>query len=175
MDLKKLLLLVVFTPIFAAGPDGFKLWKSAELKAYDKAAPLADFGNHTAQMNHREKNGEVEIHQNWADVMVIESGEATMAIGGTPVNAKTTAPGEIRAESATGAEQHDLEIARCDRVEKKQRRIGALIESSQPRAIAVCKMLADRSQGDRLQQILVTVHAIRRHDRFACAVATRGR
>jgi mannose-6-phosphate isomerase-like protein (cupin superfamily) len=108
MDLKKLSVLLLLTPLFAAGPDGFKLWKSAELKAYDKAAPLADFGNHTAQMNHREKNGEVEIHQNWADVMVIESGEAMMAIGGTPVNAKTTAPGEIRAESATGAEKKAL-------------------------------------------------------------------
>lgn len=108
MDLKKLVLLVVLTPIFAAGPDGFRLWKSAELKAYDKAAPLANFGNHTAQMNHREKNGEVEIHQNWADVMVIESGEAMIAIGGTAVNGKTTAPGEIRAESATGAEKKAL-------------------------------------------------------------------
>lgn len=108
MDLKKLVFLVLLTPLLAADPDGFKLWKSAELKAYDKAAPLANFGNHTAQMNHREKNGEVEVHQNWADVMVIQSGEAMLAIGGTPVNSKTTAPGEIRAESATGAEKKAL-------------------------------------------------------------------
>lgn len=54
------------------------------------------------------KSGEVEVHQNWTDVMVIQSGEATMAIGGTLVNAKTTAPGEIRAESATGAERKTL-------------------------------------------------------------------
>ena len=80
-----------------------------------------------------------------------------------------------RAADMSGAEQHDLKIARCDRVEKKERRIGALIESPQPRAITPGKMLADRSQGVRVQQILVTVHAIRRHDRFACAVATRGR
>lgn len=64
MNLEKLLLLVALTPLFAAEPDGFKLWKSAELKVYDKAAPRANFGNHTSQMNHREKNGETEIHQN---------------------------------------------------------------------------------------------------------------
>src|SRR6266481_8773510 len=32
MDLKKLSLLLLLTPLFAAGPDGFNLWKSAELK-----------------------------------------------------------------------------------------------------------------------------------------------
>jgi len=96
--------LVASLPAFAGDPQGFAIWNAQELKAFAKAQMLGDYGNHNVRMNYRDKNGEVEVHQNWADVVVIQSGEASLAIGGTLVNPKTGDPGEIRAASATGAQ-----------------------------------------------------------------------
>jgi len=103
--MKKLLLLLILLPLFAAAPQGFKIWKSQDLKSAAKSELLGEFGNHNARINVRDKDGEAEVHENWTDIMVIESGEATLAIGGTQVNPKTTAPGELRAASATGAQK----------------------------------------------------------------------
>ena len=89
----------------AADPEGFKIWKAQELKSAAKSEMLADFGNHNTRMTFRDNDGQVEVHDNWTDVIVVESGEATLMIGGTPVNPKANAPGEWRAASATGAEK----------------------------------------------------------------------
>ena len=103
--MKKLAALLLLTPLFAADPQIVKIWKAQDLKSFARSEMLADFGNHNARMAVRDKDGEVEVHQNWTDVMVIESGEASLMIGGTLVNPQTTAPGEIRGASATGAEK----------------------------------------------------------------------
>src|SRR5258708_1234660 len=100
-----LLLLLVFVPLFATDPPGFKIWKAQDLKPFAKSEMLADYGNHNARVTLRDKDGEAEVHENWTDVMVVESGEATLLIGGTLVAPKTTGPGEIRGASAAGAEK----------------------------------------------------------------------
>lgn len=66
------------------------------------AEQLADFGNHTAWVAHREADGLMEIHENWADLMFVHSGEATLLLGGTIPDARTEAPGEIRGSTALG-------------------------------------------------------------------------
>jgi mannose-6-phosphate isomerase-like protein (cupin superfamily) len=66
------------------------------------AEQLADFGNHTAWVAHREADGLMEIHENWADMMFVHSGEATLLLGGTIPDARTDAPGEIRGSTAIG-------------------------------------------------------------------------
>jgi mannose-6-phosphate isomerase-like protein (cupin superfamily) len=106
--MKKLALFLLLTPLFAADPQGFKLWKAQDLKAFKKSEMLGDFGNHNTRMTFRDKDGEVEVHQNWTDVMVMVSGDATLLIGGTPVNPKSAPDGEFRAATVTGAEKHVL-------------------------------------------------------------------
>jgi mannose-6-phosphate isomerase-like protein (cupin superfamily) len=66
------------------------------------AEQLADFGNHTAWVAHREADGLMEIHEQWADLMFVHSGEATLLLGGTIPDARTDAPGEIRGTTAVG-------------------------------------------------------------------------
>ena len=90
--------------LFAADPPGFNLWKAQDLKAFRTAKMLGDYGHHNVRMNHRDRDGEVEVHQNWIDVMVIESGEASLETGGTLVNPSVGEGGEIRAASATGGQ-----------------------------------------------------------------------
>ena len=108
MHLKKLIPFLILPALYAMAPQGFIVWKASDLKAYKKAQSLADFGNHTAQMNHREVNGQMEVHHNWNDFMIVQTGEARLRIGGTVVNPKTTAPGEIRGTTSIGGEEKTL-------------------------------------------------------------------
>jgi mannose-6-phosphate isomerase-like protein (cupin superfamily) len=103
----------------AADPAGFGLWKGAELKSYDKklapkidaqklgSASLANYGNHNLMIIHREGSGQAEFHEKQADLFIVQSGEATLVVGGTVVDPKTTEPNEIRGPSIKdGASRH---------------------------------------------------------------------
>jgi len=104
----------------AAEPAGYKYWSSAELKGLAKTlAPkineqkvaterLADFGNHYILGAHREGSGEAEYHESEADIFVVESGNATLIVGGQLQNGKTTAAGEMRAPSIQGGTRQKL-------------------------------------------------------------------
>ena len=50
----------------------------------------------------RDKDGQAEIHAEWNDNLFVQEGEATFVTGGTPVDGKTTAPGETRGASVKG-------------------------------------------------------------------------
>ena len=104
----------------AAEPEGFVIWPNAELKAYGKKlAPkmnagkvaseaLATFGNHLTMIAHREGDGEAELHDTQADVFVVQSGEATLVIGGELQKGRTTGPGEVRGPSIQGGSRRPL-------------------------------------------------------------------
>jgi mannose-6-phosphate isomerase-like protein (cupin superfamily) len=69
---------------------------------------VADFGDHTMTISHREVNGKVEVHQTKADIMVVQSGTATLVTGGEVVDPKTTGPNEIQGTSIKGGVSHTL-------------------------------------------------------------------
>ena len=112
----KLLLLLAAAPLFAAGPSGFLVWTPAELKNYEKTLHakldqnhnatqrLPDLEGHTVLVVLREGTGQAEIHEMAADFVYVISGEATVVVGGTMVQGKTTGPGEIRGTSIDGGE-----------------------------------------------------------------------
>jgi mannose-6-phosphate isomerase-like protein (cupin superfamily) len=95
----------------AAGPQ---VWKASEIlkkgqelgKKVDAnkvaSETIATVGNRTFMVSHREGSGQAEWHEKQADVMFISSGQVTMIYGGTVVDGKTTAPGEIRGTSIQG-------------------------------------------------------------------------
>jgi mannose-6-phosphate isomerase-like protein (cupin superfamily) len=102
-----------------ADPSGFVIWKSTELKGFEKKlAPKVDptnkvatlnldkFDNHLTMVAHREASGQAELHENQADLFVVESGAATLIVGGKVVDGKTTGPGEIRGPSIEGGSKH---------------------------------------------------------------------
>jgi mannose-6-phosphate isomerase-like protein (cupin superfamily) len=104
----------------AAEGAGIVVWKASDLKAYrEKLAPkmnekklsleqLGKFGNHSTLIAHREGDGEAEVHDVQADFFVVQTGSATLVLGGEVVDGKTTAPGEIRALSIKGGQRHAL-------------------------------------------------------------------
>jgi mannose-6-phosphate isomerase-like protein (cupin superfamily) len=98
-------------------PEGAGHWTGGELRGFERTLSskmsaqkiatqdLARYGNHTLLIAHREGNGEAELHETQNDVMVVESGEATLVVGGTVVNPRTTAAHEIRGPSIRGGEK----------------------------------------------------------------------
>lgn len=110
-------LMVAAAAMPAGLPEGVGHWTGGELQGFEKSLaskmnaqkvatqPLAGYGNHSFLMAHREGSGEAELHETQNDVMVVESGEATLVVGGTVVDPKTTAPHEIRGSSIRGGEK----------------------------------------------------------------------
>lgn len=68
----------------------------------------ADFGNHLLEISHREANGRAELHKKKADVMVIQSGTATLAYGGTVIDPVVTGPNEIQGSGIRGAQKRSV-------------------------------------------------------------------
>ena len=114
MRIVAILAMVVFAG--QSGTDGVHVWRSTDITAKgtelakkldaQKVASetIATEGNRTFMIAHREGSGLAEWHEKQADVMFISSGQVTMVYGGTIVDAKTTAPGEMRGASIKGAE-----------------------------------------------------------------------
>jgi mannose-6-phosphate isomerase-like protein (cupin superfamily) len=68
----------------------------------------ADFGNHILSISHREENGRAEVHKTKADVMVIQSGTATLVSGGEVIDPVTTAPNELQGSGIKGGESRTV-------------------------------------------------------------------
>jgi len=69
---------------------------------------LEKYPHHYTMLAFRSKSGGGEIHENFADVFTILEGHATLITGGEVVDAKTTAPGEIRGASVKGGTRQEL-------------------------------------------------------------------
>jgi mannose-6-phosphate isomerase-like protein (cupin superfamily) len=100
----------------AADPEGFGLWKGSAVKDSGKQLaskiddqkfawqPLATYQNHLMGISHREGDGSAELHETQVDILIVESGEATLVVGGTMVAPKTIKPHEVRGTSIEGGE-----------------------------------------------------------------------
>jgi len=103
-----------------SGAGGVHLWRSTDLTAKGKSLAqkldaqklafetVATEGNRTFMVAHREGSGVAEWHEKQADVIFISTGKATMVYGGTIVDGKTTAPGEIRGASIQSGTEAQL-------------------------------------------------------------------
>ena len=71
-------------------------------EAFSKGAVLfdgSDGRNYMVHASRREKPGQAEIHTKDADIIYVLQGSATVVTGGEAVDAKTTAPDELRGSS----------------------------------------------------------------------------
>lgn len=93
-----------------SAPSGFEQWSSASLTqaassmSRDAAndphhfavRQLADYSNESFLLVHREADGQVEWHETQIDVFFVQSGSATLVVGGTLLNGETVGPHEKR-------------------------------------------------------------------------------
>jgi mannose-6-phosphate isomerase-like protein (cupin superfamily) len=108
-------------PVLAADPGGFAMWKQEELKQRDQALSkkvgadhsaretLADYGDHRFRLLYRDADGLPEQHDNTVDVVIVQSGEGTLVLGGKMINPKAgPGPGEYVGTGIEGGERHAL-------------------------------------------------------------------
>jgi mannose-6-phosphate isomerase-like protein (cupin superfamily) len=135
----KVLLLCLFAlamPMMTAQeavPDGFEHWTADSLKQIDqtlKAAAgkdahhialqrLGDFPNDLFMLSRREADGVVEWHETQADVFFVQSGTATLLVGGTLVGGETTEPHEKRNGTIQGGIRRKLSAGDVVRIPPK--------------------------------------------------------
>jgi mannose-6-phosphate isomerase-like protein (cupin superfamily) len=109
--------------LMAAGdPAGFTVWKASDLKARGQqlaakmnaqklaTETLADYGHYNTSLTHREASGGGELHEKMTDLFVIQSGDATVVVGGALTDSHTTGPGEVRGTAVTGGERHRVSV-----------------------------------------------------------------
>jgi len=88
-------------------PDGgIMVWKNGVPPG--GISQKADFGDHLLEIIHRDANGQAELHKVQADVIVIQSGHATVETGGEVIEPKDTAPNEIRGSGIKGGVKQEV-------------------------------------------------------------------
>ncbi len=87
-------------------------WEKSKVdEAFAKGAVLfdgSDGRNYMVHASRREKPGQAEIHTKDADVIYVLQGTATFVTGGEAVDAKTTAPDELRGTSIRDGETRNI-------------------------------------------------------------------
>jgi hypothetical protein len=63
---------------------------------------IGEYPQHKAMLSFRARSGEVEVHDEWADLFVVLAVAATMVVGGTVIGARDIGPGETRGAAIEG-------------------------------------------------------------------------
>src|SRR2546423_15364553 len=105
--MKKTLLIFISVFIaFPAVPADYEHWTAEQFRAHEKtlhgvmkdglaSATLGNWGNHHLLKTRREaSSGRAELHEKQSDLIIVQSGHATIIIGGKLLNSQTTAPNE---------------------------------------------------------------------------------
>ncbi len=103
-------------------PDGFEQWTGMSLKElapslkteadasskHMASRRLADFPQEMFMIGRRQVDGVPEWHENQADIFFVQSGTATLLVGGTMVGGETTEPHEKRNGTIQGGIKRKL-------------------------------------------------------------------
>jgi len=131
-------LCIVLIPVLAISAqttslEGFKYWSVASMHqiaqhlASEAASDpnrfavqqLADFPNESALLVHREADGQPEWHETQVDIVFVQSGSATLLLGGTLVNGETVAPHEKRNGTIQGGVRQKVSAGDLIRIPPK--------------------------------------------------------
>ena len=69
---------------------------------------LKEYPRHFTMLSFRSRDGQAELHENFADLFYILDGRATLVTGGSLAEAVTIGPGELRGVSIEGGVRQEL-------------------------------------------------------------------
>jgi mannose-6-phosphate isomerase-like protein (cupin superfamily) len=87
---------------------GAYLKKMAKYGDGSASESLREYSQHRAMLSFRSRDGEAEVHQNFADLVLVLAGTATLVTGGTVMRARTVEPGEMRGDSIESGTRQEL-------------------------------------------------------------------
>jgi mannose-6-phosphate isomerase-like protein (cupin superfamily) len=118
------LLAFILLPVTAQenSPEGFEHWTPSSLKQIDQQLVkdaganahhmglrrLSDYSNDLYMLSRREADGQPEWHETQADIFVVQSGSATLIVGGTMIGAETVETHEKRNGTIQGGSRVNL-------------------------------------------------------------------
>ena len=115
------LLAALVLPGLAEAQTGVAVWSREELARRDAALSttvgpdhssretLADYGNHRFRLLYRDADGRPEQHNNIIDVVIVQSGEGTLLVGGEMLNPTgNSTTGEYLGTGIEGGERYPL-------------------------------------------------------------------
>jgi len=117
---KKLWLLAPVAFALTAASTGAQHWTNDQLIEAGKALPakmakvkvgtesVANWGNHSMTLAHREGDGLAELHETENDVIFIRGGEGGFVMGGKIPDGKPSAANEVRGSKIEGGEKFAL-------------------------------------------------------------------
>jgi hypothetical protein len=73
-----------------------------------KGGVMLSAPNLIVQGGHRDKTGQVEVHETETDVIYVQDGEATFVTGGKMIGGKLSRPGQYLGTEIQGGESHHL-------------------------------------------------------------------
>jgi len=114
-------------------PEGFQHWTGASLRDLEQTLKseadasahhmsvraLGDFPQDKFMLSRRQTDGMPEWHENQADVFFVQSGSATLVVGGTLVGAENTEPHEKRNGTIQGGDRQKLSAGDVVRIPPK--------------------------------------------------------
>jgi hypothetical protein len=112
--------LLVVPVVAADSSPGLGIWRSSELKQRvealsKKVGPdhsaretLADYNDHRFRLLYRDEDGVPEQHDGIIDVVMVQSGEGTLLVGGTMLNPRSTSAGEYLGSGIDGGERRPI-------------------------------------------------------------------
>jgi len=69
---------------------------------------LKEYPRHFTMLSFRSRDGQAELHENFADLFYVLEGRATLVTGGAVAGAKKIGPGEVRGVSVEGGTRQEL-------------------------------------------------------------------
>jgi mannose-6-phosphate isomerase-like protein (cupin superfamily) len=115
MKIALLLTVLLLVPVRAADPTTPVLWTAKQLAEVDaRVHASVDPAGHigierlldSASFIYRDGPSDAEVHQKLADFITVRSGAGEIVIGGTIVNARTSAPDELRGSGINGGTRY---------------------------------------------------------------------
>lgn len=114
-------------------PEGFQLWSAASLRQMEQELSgeasvsskhlatkrLVDYPNDAFLLARRQADGVVEWHENQVDVFFVQSGTATLLVGGNMIGGETTEPHEKRGGQIEGGVRRTLSAGDVVRIPAK--------------------------------------------------------
>ena len=121
MVLRLMAVALVAVPVFAADPPRLAVWRAAELAErgtglathvgsdHSSRETLADFGHHRFRLLYRDADGFPEQHDEIVDVVIVQSGESTLVVGGTMTGKRASGgAGEFVGTRLEGGERRQI-------------------------------------------------------------------
>jgi mannose-6-phosphate isomerase-like protein (cupin superfamily) len=69
---------------------------------------LKEYPGHSTMLSFRSRDGDAEVHQDFADLFYVLEGRAVMVTGGTVKGARIVAPGEMRGVAIEGGTRQEM-------------------------------------------------------------------